>query len=66
MKLSFAVERLLKGEPNTPFLFYPQRYGKTLEVTAFGRRLIVDIPKKDKFDGPSYYREGRGSTQGPQ
>lgn len=43
MHLELATERLLPGELSSAFAVTLKPYGRTLCVSAFGFRLIVDI-----------------------
>jgi hypothetical protein len=42
MKLSTAIETLHTGEHADRFTLSRERYGWSLQLVAFGRRLIVD------------------------
>lgn len=42
MKLSTAIETLLYGEQADRCTLTRERYGWSLQLVAFGRRLIVD------------------------
>ena len=43
MRLQFATEMLLPAEVAPRVVLTRQRYGRCLELVAFGRRLIVDL-----------------------
>ncbi len=43
MRLAFATERLLPGELSNVASFALKPYGRTLCLSAFGFRLIVDV-----------------------
>jgi hypothetical protein len=43
MRISAATERLLPGELAPRFHLTRERYGRCLQLVAFGHRLIVDL-----------------------
>ena len=43
MRMSFAVERLLTGELAPHCSLSREHYGRSLQLVAWGHRLIVDL-----------------------
>lgn len=43
MSVSVAVERLLPREHFSRLAVTREQYGRSIEVVAFGRRLVIDL-----------------------
>lgn len=44
--MRYAIERLAAGELSPRFTHSRERYGHSFALVAFGRRLIVDLPRR--------------------
>lgn len=62
MKLHWTVEKLIAGERADFFSITRVRYGRTIEITSAGRRVILDVIFKGDTNGtrPPHHDPPRG------